>query len=313
MIKKAVITAAGLGTRLYPVTKIVKKELFPIVDRDGLVKPIIQIIMEELVLSGIEEICLIIQPEDEPIFRQYFNEPLPQNFAEQAANKPQIIEQTNIVLELGKRIEYAYQEKQEGFGHAVYCAKDWVGKEPFIILLGDHINISHTDKSSVQQLIEVYERYQKSIVSVLQTLENLIYRFGTVGANPIPTDLGVFTVTELIEKPTIDYARKHLRVPGLAENEYLCFFGQYILTPGIFDCLQYHIDNNIRERNEIQLTNALEMVRKQEGFYAYETRGDRYDIGVPEGYLETITALVKANPDKSGQAAKFTPKSFGER
>ena len=96
-----------------------------------------------------------------------------------------------------------------------------------------------------------------------------------------------------------DYELHHLRVLGLAENEYLCLFGQYILTPGIFDCLQYHIEHNLRERNEIQLTSSLEMLRQQEGYYAYETQGNRYDIGVPEGYVETITALAeKSNLNK---------------
>ncbi|MDI6783009.1 MAG: sugar phosphate nucleotidyltransferase [bacterium] len=302
MLGKAVITAAGLGTRLYPATKILKKELFPILDRDGFVKPIIQIIIEELVESRIEEICLVIQPEDEPVFRQYFNEPISQEFAKQVADKQYIFEQTETILQLGKRISYAYQEKQEGFGHAVYCAKDWVGKEPFILLLGDHVNVSKTEKSCIQQLLDVYARYRKSLAGVLRTSGNRIYRFGTIGAKPIPADPGVFEVTELIEKPSIEYAQKYLRVSGLEDNEYLCFFGQYILTPGIFDCLQYHIENNLRERNEIQLTSSLEMLRQQEGYYAYETQGDRYDIGVPEGYVETITAVAEKSKIQSAKS-----------
>lgn len=292
MLKKAVITAAGLGTRLYPATKILKKELFPIVDRDGVVKPVIQIIIEELVQSRIEEICLVVQPDDEPIFRHYFNDPLPQNFVAQLANKPQIIRETNKVIELGKHIAYVTQERQEGFGHAVYCTKDWVGKEPFLLLLGDHIYISHTKISCTQQVIDVFNRYNKSLSAVVRTPEELIYRFGTVGAKPIASAERIYEVTELKEKPTMDYARQHLRIAGLAENEYFCLFGQYILTPGIFDCLHYHIENDIREREEIQLTNSLEMLRQREGYYAYEIQGDRYDIGVPEGYIETITAFV---------------------
>lgn len=293
MIKKAVITAAGLGTRLYPATKIIKKELFPIVDHNGLVKPIIQIIVEELIQSGIEEICLIVQPEDKSVFHNYFNQPLPANYLVQVANKPEITLETKKVLALGERISYAIQETQAGFGHAVYCAKDWVGIEPFLLLLGDHIYISDTDISCTQQVITIFEKYKKSISGVLRTPEKLLYRFGTIGAEPIKNDSGVYKVTELIEKPKIAYARQHLRVPGLAKKEYLCLFGQYILTPGIFACLQYHIDHNLRENNEIQLTSSLEMLRQQEGYYAYETQGNRYDIGVPEGYIETITAFAK--------------------
>ncbi|MCX7918820.1 MAG: sugar phosphate nucleotidyltransferase [bacterium] len=295
MVKKAVITAAGLGTRLYPATKIVKKELFPVIDRDGLVKPIIQIIVEELVQSGIEQIGIVIQPEDKPVFHQFFHQPLPSNFAEQIQNKPIIIEQTKHILELGKRISFVYQDKQDGFGHAVYCAREFVGHEPFILLLGDHVSHSKIEISCVQQLLNVYQRYQKSVVGVLRTAESLIYRFGTVGAKPICSDPGVFEITEFKEKPTIEYAQKYLRVEGLGTNQYLCLFGQYILTPRIFEHLQYHIDHNLREQNEIQLTSALEKLRKQEGFFAYEIQGERYDIGVPEGYLETILALGKAN------------------
>lgn len=295
MIKKAVITAAGLGTRLYPATKIVKKELFPIVDRDGLVKPIIQIIIEELIESGITEICLIVQPEDKPIFQHYFNQPLSPTHIEQLGTKPQIIRETENVLNIGKHISYALQEKQDGFGHAVYCAKDWVGPEPFLLLLGDHVYVSHTDISCTKQLINVFNTYNKSVTGVVRTPEKMLHRFGTIGGKAVEENNRVYEITEFKEKPTIKYAREHLRIAGLANEEYFCLFGQYILTPGIFNCLAYHIDHNLRERNEIQLTSALEMLRQQEGYYAYETQGDRYDIGVPEGYIETITAFANKN------------------
>jgi UTP--glucose-1-phosphate uridylyltransferase len=293
MLKKAVITAAGLGTRLYPATKIIKKELFPIVDRNGLVKPIIQIIVEELIQSGVEEICLIVQPEDKPVFQHYFNQPLSSNYLGQLGNKPQIILETENVLALGKRISYRQQDKQDGFGHAVYCAKDWVGNNPFLLLLGDHIYISHSEISCTQQIVNIFQKYQRCVSGVLRTPEESLYRFGTIGAEPIEHEVGVYKVTQLVEKPKIEFAKQHLRIPGLAEKEYLCLFGQYILTPGIFDCLQYHIDHNLRENNEIQLTSSLELLRQQEGYYAYETQGDRYDIGIPEGYLETIIAFAK--------------------
>ncbi|MFB3895548.1 MAG: UTP--glucose-1-phosphate uridylyltransferase [bacterium] len=295
MLKKAVITAAGLGTRLYPATKIIKKELFPIVDRDGLVKPIIQIIIDELVQSGIAEVCLIVQPEDKPVFQHYFNQPLSAKQISQLGNKPQIIRATETVLDLGKRISYALQDIQDGFGHAVYCAKDWVGNEPFLLLLGDHVYISHTELSCTQQLINVFHKYQKSVSGVVRTPESILYRFGTIGGKPIKDDNRVYEITEFKEKPNIEYAREHLQISGLAKDEYLCVFGQYILTPGIFDCLSYHIEHNLRERNEIQLTSSLEMLRQQESYYAYETQGDRYDIGVPEGYIETITAFANKN------------------
>jgi UTP--glucose-1-phosphate uridylyltransferase len=295
MLKKAVITAAGLGTRLYPATKIIKKELFPIVDRDGLVKPLIQIIIEELIRSDIEEICLVVQPEDKPVFQHYFSQPLPEHILHQVGTKPWILSETDKIISYGKRISYAFQNKQDGFGHAVYCTKDWVGNEPFILLLGDHIYVSHTELSCTQQLINVFEKYHKSVSGVVRTPESMLYRFGTIGGKPVKDYNRVYEVSELKEKPSIEYAREHLQIAGLTKEEYLCIFGQYILTPGIFECLAYYIDHNLRERNEIQLTSSLEMLRQQEQYYAYETDGDRYDIGIPEGYIETITAFANRN------------------
>ena len=288
MLRKAVIPAAGYGTRMYPASKAFKKEFFPIVDKDGYAKPAIQMIIEEAVESGIEEVCLIVQKGGEEDFKSYFNEPVPSDLWERLSKLPWAVEQTEKLRDLGRRLHYVVQEEQKGFGHAVYCTRDWVAGEPFLLMLGDHIYESHGGIRCARQLLEVFSRLAKSTSAVRRTPEDELHLFGTIGGMPAPNKPRLYQVTELKEKPSPEYAREHLTIKGIPPGEYLCIFGQYALTPTIFDCIQYHIDNDILERGEIQLTNALDRLRKQEGYYAYETDGERYDIGTPEVYAKTM-------------------------
>lgn len=301
-IRKAVIPAAGYGTRLYPASKSIKKELFPIVDKDGYAKPAIQLIIEEAVESGIQEVCLIVQPDGSMDFKKYFEEPLPHDLEQRLSKSPEIVKQSEKLLDLGRRISYVVQDEQRGFGHAVYCAKNWVGNEPFLLMLGDHIYESHlpapsearqagTEIRCAQQLIQVFPKVNKSISAVMRRSEKVLHLYGTISGKRVPHIPRLYEVTELKEKPTTEYARKHLAIEGLPVGEYLCIFGQYILTPNIFDCIQYHIDHEILERGEIQLTNALDLLRKEEGYYAYETEGKYYDIGTPETYARAVGSL----------------------
>lgn len=299
-IKKAVIPVAGYGTRLYPASKSIKKEFFPIIDRDGYAKPAIQLIIEEAIESGIQEVCLIVQPDGSMDFKKYFEEPLPYDLEKRLSTLPWAVNQSEKLLELGRRISYVVQDEQKGFGHAVYCAKDWVGNEPFLLMLGDHIYESRTEIRCAQQLIHVFSkvgeqgscRVGKSISAVMRRTKEVLHLYGTIGGKRVPNIPRLYEVTELKEKPTIEYARKHLAIEGLPTGEYLCIFGQYILTPGIFDCIKYHIENEILERGEIQLTNALDLLRKEEGYYAYETEGKYYDIGTPEAYARAVGSLL---------------------
>jgi UTP-glucose-1-phosphate uridylyltransferase/mevalonate kinase len=284
-VRKAVIPAAGFGTRLFPASKATKKELFPIIDRDGIAKPAILYIVEEALQAGIEEVVIIVQEEDLDEFHSFFNtqisienyNKLPRHFQEYA----------HRILDIGKRVTFVIQQTQEGFGHAVYCAREVIGDEPFLLMLGDHLYRSTGESSCAQQLIQAYNQYGTSILGMRRTPENLIANFGTAAGVWVEEDR-LLNVTEFAEKPTLEYARSNLRVPGLQADEYLTVFGLYIIRPRLFEFLEEHIKNNVRERGEFQLTSALDRLRREEGFYGLIMEGKRYDIGLPDYYLNTL-------------------------
>lgn len=284
-VRKAVIPAAGFGTRLFPASKAAKKELFPVIDRDGIAKPAILLIVEEALNAGIDEVIIIVQEHDLEPFQSFFNvqvtienfNKLPRHFQDYA----------QYLLEVGRRVSFVTQSTQEGFGHAVYCAREAVGGEPFLLMLGDHLYRSNNGKSCAQQLIEAYNRHGISVLGLRRTPEDEIGNFGTATGVWTEENL-LINVTEFAEKPTLDYARSNLRTPGLPENEYLTVFGQYIIKPQLFDYLEEHITNNVRERGEFQLTSALDRLRREDGFLGLILDGQRYDIGLPEHYLETL-------------------------
>jgi UTP-glucose-1-phosphate uridylyltransferase/mevalonate kinase len=290
-VRKAIIPAAGFGTRLFPASKAVKKELFPVIDRDGIAKPAILYIVEEALEAGIEEVYIIIQPSDLQEFQDFFNHQvsvenynkLPRHFQEYSKR----------ILEVGQKVHFVFQELQEGFGHAVYCTREAIGDEPFLLYLGDHLYRSHSEKSCTQQLIEAFNQSGVSILGLRRTPESQIHNFGTVtGAWIEPERL--LNVTEFAEKPTIDYARTNLRVPDMPEDEYLTVFGQYIIKPQIYNFLEEHTQHNVRERGEFQLTSALDRLRQEDGFQGLMIQGKRFDIGIPEYYLETLKTFKES-------------------
>ena len=284
-VRKAVIPAAGFGTRLFPASKATKKELFPVVDRDGIAKPAILYIVEEAIQAGIEEVIIIVQDEDLDEFDSFFNtqisienyNKLPRHFQEYA----------HRILDIGKRVSFVIQPTQEGFGHAVYCARQAIGDEPFLLMLGDHLYRANGELTCAQQLVEAYNQHGTNILGLRRTPEDQIANFGTV-AGVWVEEGSLLNVTEFAEKPTMDYARSNLRVPGLQADEYLTVFGLYIIKPLLFELLEEHINNNVRERGEFQLTSALDRLRREEGFYGLLMEGKRYDIGLPDYYLATL-------------------------
>lgn len=167
-----------------------------------------------------------------------------------------------------------------------------MGEEPFLLLLGDHIYRSNGDQTCTRQLLDAYQQYGTNILGLRRTAEDQIENFGTVAGVWIEEEM-LINVTEFSEKPTVDYARSHLRVPGLPDGEYLTVFGQYILEPKIFDYLEEHIANNVRERGEFQLTSALDRLRREGGFLGLLMDGQRFDIGLPENYMETLQTFIK--------------------
>jgi UTP--glucose-1-phosphate uridylyltransferase len=290
-VRKAVITAAGMGTRHFPATATVQKELFPLVDRDGSTKPTLQIIVEEALESGIEQVCIVASPASLPQFQRHFQELSPE-LAPYFRGKVWALEEAAKLEAISKRLEYVVQEKQEGYGHAVYCAREFVGDEPFLLLLGDHVYVPGSKKPCSRQLMDVYTEHGCAVSGVQRTPEDLLHLFGTLTGRRIAVAPDVYEVTAIYEKPTIEYAEEHLRTPGLSRGQYLCFFGLHIFPPAIFDCIEYHIRHNIRERGEIQLTNAQDMLRSRERYVAAEISGERYDMGVPFGYIEAQLALA---------------------
>jgi UTP-glucose-1-phosphate uridylyltransferase/mevalonate kinase len=290
-VTRALIPAAGFGTRLFPASKATKKELFPVVDRDGVAKPAILLIVEEALEAGIEDVTIVVQEQDLEDFRSFFNEQISiENYNKLPAPFQAYARR---ILEIGRHVRFVTQAAQEGFGHAVFAAREALADEPFLLMLGDHLYRSTSDVSCARQLVEAYQRTGTSVVGLRRTSERDIAAFGTVtGVWLEPGRL--LNITEFAEKPTLDYARTALRVPGLPDDEYLTVFGQYVIRPQLFSYLEEHIRHNVRERGEFQLTSALDRLRQEDGFQGLLVDGRRFDIGLPEHYLETLSTFGKA-------------------
>lgn len=284
-VRKAVVPAAGFGTRLFPATKAMKKELFPVIDRNGIAKPVIQCIVEEAFAGGVEEVCIVIQKGDRSLFEEYFHTPPPvEHFAKLSQENQKM---SDYITEIGHSITFIEQETQNGFGDAVFCSREWVGNEPFLLMLGDHLYASDNDVSCSRQLLNVYEKFGRSSVGLKLTPGHLIRHFGTVTGNWVEQQ-SIMAITEFVEKPDEEYAAEHLRLDELPDDQYCTVFGQYVLSPRIFEFLEEHITNNIREKGEFQLTSCLDRLRREEGFMGYLVRGKRFDIGIPQAYLESL-------------------------
>jgi UTP-glucose-1-phosphate uridylyltransferase/mevalonate kinase len=291
-VRKAVIPAAGFGTRLFPASKAAKKELFPIVDRDGIAKPAILLIVEEALNAGLDEVIIIVQEHDLPDFQSFFNvqvsienyNKLPRHFQDYARR----------ILDMGQRVKFVVQRAQEGLGHAVYTTRELVGEEPFLLMLGDHIYRPEGERSCAQQVIDAFNLHGVSVLGLRRTPEDQIANFGTATGFWMEENANLLNITEFAEKPTVAYARAHLRVAGLPEDEYLTVFGQYVIKPQLFAYLEEHIRHNVRERGEFQLTSALDQLRQEDGFLGLIIEGRRFDIGLPEYYLDTLRTFREA-------------------
>lgn len=288
-VRKAVIPAAGFGTRLFPATKAMKKELFPVIGKDGIAKPVIQVIVEEALSGDIDEICVIVQKGDRAVFEEFFHTPPPvEHFAKLSKEAQKL---SDYLLDIGHHITFMEQQTQNGFGDAVYCAREWVGNESFLLMLGDHLYTSETDESCTRQLLNVYEKYGRSVVGLKLTPAQQIRHFGTVTGNWVEPH-SIIALTEFAEKPDAVYAAEHLQMENIPDDQYCTVFGQYVLSSRIFEYLEEHITNNIREKGEFQLTSCLDRLRREEGFMGYLVQGKRFDIGIPQAYLESLTEFA---------------------
>ena len=291
-IQKAIIPIAGYGTRLFPATKAVPKALFPIIAEDGIAKPVIQLIIEEALSAGVEAVCLVAQPQQVDPIADYFSGAV----ADAILEKLELATQAERLAEIGRRLHFAIQEKPEGFGHAIYCAKDFAAGEPVMILLGDHLYISESETACAKQLVDVYAEVGQSVTSLDLCHESELSLNGIVHGNPDPESARLYTLAQIAEKPTAAFAQQHLRVEGVPEQQYLCNFGIDLLTPLLFDILDYNYKHRILTHGEIQLRDAMSEMIKQEGMSGYRVAGQRYDTGNPQELLRTVNAFGLQGP-----------------
>ncbi|MCD6351383.1 MAG: NTP transferase domain-containing protein [Armatimonadetes bacterium] len=291
-VRKAVITAAGHGTRQFPATRAIQKELLPVVDLDGVTRPALHILLAQALAAGIERVGLVVSASSETELRRYLRAPTAEEMALFGGREDLGVESARIEA-LAQAVDYVRQPSPEGFGHAVYCARDWVGDEPFLLLLGDHLYLADEgEESCLAQVLAVFAEQGANMSSVALSPAEELHLFGTVRARPLKERL--FEVERLVEKPSPELARRELRTPGLPEDRWLTFFGMHVFTPAIFDALEYLIRNDVRERGEIQLTAAQELVRRSNPYLAYLVAGTRHDLGTPEGYAETVLSFFSA-------------------
>ncbi|AFH59941.1 UTP--glucose-1-phosphate uridylyltransferase GalU [Paenibacillus caseinilyticus] len=271
-IKKAIIPAAGLGTRFLPATKAMPKEMLPIVD-----KPTIQYIVEEAVASGIEDIIIVTGKGKRAIedhFDNYFE--LEANLQEKG--KLDLLAEVRYPTSMAD-IHYIRQKEPKGLGHAIWCARKFIGDEPFAVLLGDDIVVS--EKPCLQQMIEIFDTYQVSVLGVQNVEPETVSRYGIVDGMQLEDR--VTRVTRLVEKP------KREEAPSTQ-----AILGRYILTPRIFDVLENQATG---AGGEIQLTDAIAALNRMEAVYAYEFEGTRYDVGEKLGFIQTMLDFSLQRPD----------------
>lgn len=288
-IRKAVIPVAGLGTRMFPYTKTVPKTFLPVVTPEGVAMPVIQAIIEEALSSGAEEVALVIQPEDELRFRSFF----------QTETRPDIVarlptaqrREAERVMEIGKRLTFIPQQEAKGFGHAVLLAEKWVGDEPFLLLLGDHLFRSCQQKSIARQVVDRFQTLgdAQSVFGIYEeSLDRTAY-YGTVAGEWVEED--VLQLRSIREKPTQDEAKIYLKMTRHGKDSYYCVNGVYALRPSVFKRLRQQ--TLLAGEGEIQLTPALEALRQEEGAQGLVVQGSHFDTGMPATYAETVAKFCR--------------------
>lgn len=295
--RKAVITAAGRGTRQYPASATVQKELFPMVDRDGFCKPVLQITVEELLASGIDEVCIVANPVNKHAIEAHFTPATQEQLTVQFGGKPWAAEISEKLGFLRSRITVVEQTEQLGFGHAVLQAKDWVNGDTFVLSIGDHIYSAPGNSSCVRQVLDFSEMSSANAVSALTRVnEENLSRYGTIYALPSQASSKHYLLKRMQEKPTVEYARANLVSPGLPVGTYFCFFGIHVFPPLLFDLLEDIVNHDLKVRGEYQLTSALEALLEMGSYEGCEVDGKTFDMGIPEGYLQTQIAIALQSP-----------------
>ena len=271
-VRKAIIPAAGLGTRFLPATKSQPKEMLPIVD-----KPTLQYIIEECVASGIEEI-LIITGRNKKSIEDHFDRSVELEMELEKAGKQEMLDMVRSISDMVD-IHYIRQKEPRGLGHAIHCAKSFVGNEPFAVMLGD--DVVDSEVPCLKQLINCFNEYKTTILGVQTVDPKNVDKYGIVDG--IHIEDRVYKVKRLVEKPAVDEAPSNVAI-----------LGRYIITPQIFEILE---NTKPGKGNEIQLTDALLELIKHEAMYAYDFEGRRYDVGDKLGFLEATVDFALKRPD----------------
>lgn len=288
-VRKAVIPVAGFGTRLYPASRALKKDFFPIPDKDGMVKPVILILLEELMKSGIEEVCLVLGSQEErQKYRDFFETPLSEEHLHKLS--PEMQEYENNILAIGKKLSYVFQNEKRGFGHAVYQAAEFVNNEPVLLLLGDTLYRTENNKPCALQLIEKYEQYNSLMVAIHPVPLAEVSHYGILSGTWEDKNETVLKISQMNEKPKASYAEEFLGVKCKdGKRKYMSVFGEYILTPEVFEQLGNDIKNATNTDNEIELTSALDKVRSKYGMVGIQLQGRMYDMGNYKAFLNCVS------------------------
>lgn len=279
-IKKAVIPAAGFGTRFLPATKAVPKEMLPIID-----KPTIQYIAEEAITSGIDDLLIIVSRGKDAIVN-HFDKAFELETVLERDDKQSMLD---AVREVSDKINVLFvrQQEQKGLGHAVLCAKAFVGNEPFAVMLGDDVVVS--GKPCLAQLIEQFDKVQSTVLGVQKVGMEHVSKYGIVDC--VNVDGRLYKMNGMVEKPKLEDAPSDIAV-----------LGRYILTPAIFDCLERTPKG---AGGEIQLTDAIVMLGEKEDVYAYDFEGKRYDIGNKQGFLQATVDFALERADLKDEFAEY--------
>lgn len=302
-IRKAVITAAGRGVRLYPVADTVQKSMLPLIDRDGLPKPVIQIIAEEALDSGIEEICIVCAPGDGERYLAQFAQ-LRENLLSVFSGVEWAKAQAERLDKLCACLSFAVQEDAAGYGHAVHCAKEFVGDESFLLLLGDHLYLSHVPgKRCADQLIQLAAAEDCAVAAVHPMREHLVRNYGTLSGKRVGDLAGVYEIERIIEKPSLSHAELALQTPGLRAGYYLCLFGMHVLPHRVFGLIEEEMARQDGAGGGTQLTPALQALAEKERYLAAELQGERRDIGAKFGLLQAQIALGLAGAERDNMLA----------
>jgi UTP--glucose-1-phosphate uridylyltransferase len=290
-VRKAVVPAAGLGTRHFPASHAVKKELFPIVGPDGIARALLHYHLLELTAAGIEQICIIVQPGDEKPIRDYLAGPGDAYLA-RLKKYPALLPEAKRMTELADVVQFAVQHEQEGYGHAVFQTARFADGEMVLLCLGDHLFRG----KPVSPFLELAEMAQSSDGLSVSAVNRIgpaeLKGFGTIAGKRRSDNPRLIDVSLIIEKPDVQTAREKLRVDGLGTDEFLGWFGMHLLAPSIFDVLEEMIQNNVRDNGEFQLTRAQEIQRQREGYLALEmTAAQRFDFGIPDDFVASLQAF----------------------